>query len=313
MIPLEGLGEKLLMAEITGRADDMVKRAILIAGPTASGKSKLALELADKHNGVIINADAMQVYRVLERLSARPGAAEMLRAEHFLYGFVDPAERFSAGAWLRAVRDLLGRGDLSDRTLIFVGGTGLYFKVLSDGISHVPRISAEVVASVSAEVLPLGRDERAQLLRERDPATARMLREPDRQRLIRALSVLAATGRSLSEWLQEGQSGVLNGFEIQKLVLNPDRDLLAERIEVRFSRMLEEGATKEVRALLALNLSPGLPAMKAIGVRQIADWQEGLVTREQATTSAVTATRQYAKRQRTWFRKAMKDWEWIKD
>jgi len=301
------------MPEITGRADEMVKRAILIAGPTASGKSLLALELADQHNGVIINTDAMQVYRVLERLSARPGAAEMLRAEHFLYGFVDPAERFSAGAWLRAVKGLLGRDGLAPKTLIFVGGTGLYFKGLIDGFSSIPPVSREIVARVSAEVLPLGREQRAQLLRERDPAMARVLREPDRQRVIRALSVLVATGRSLSEWLQEGQSGILNGFEIQKLLLNPDRDLLGERIKARFSRMLEEGATKEVQALLALNLDPGLPAMKAIGVRQIADWQEGLITREQAITSAVTATRQYAKRQRTWFRKAMKDWEWIHD
>jgi len=301
------------MAEITGSADDMVKRAILIAGPTASGKSKLALELAQLHNGVIINADAMQVYRVLERLSARPGAAEMLRAEHFLYGFVDPSERFSAGAWLRSVKDLLGRDKLAGRTLIFAGGTGLYFQVLSDGFSPVPPVSREIVASVSRQVLPLSRKERTRLLRERDPKMAALLREPDRQRVIRALSVLVATGRSLSEWQQEKQTGLLAGFELRKLVLNPDRDLLAERIKARFLRMLDEGAIKEVQALLALNLAPGLPAMKAIGVRQIADWQGGLITREQAVASAATATRQYAKRQRTWFRKMMKDWEWIQD
>lgn len=289
----------------------MVKRAILIAGPTASGKSSLALELAERHDGVIINADSMQVYRILEQLSARPRGAELARAQHFLYGFVDPLVRFSAGAWLGAVRDLLAGEDVAGKTLIFAGGTGLYFQGLSDGFSAVPDVPEKIVKQLSKEVLPLSRKERGELLWARDPEMAEQLAEPDQQRVIRALSVLLATGRSLAVWQKEKQSGLLAGFELQKLVLDPDRDLLRARIKTRFSRMLESGAIDEVSALLAQNLAGDLPVMKAIGVRQIADWQAGLITRDEAIRDAVSATHQYAKRQRTWFRKRMKEWDWL--
>jgi len=288
----------------------MVKRAILIAGPTASGKSSLALQLAERHHGVIINTDSMQVYRVLEHLSARPRGAELVRAEHCLYGFVDPWLRFSTGAWLRAVKDLLDGEKLAGKTPIFVGGTGLYFQGLTDGFTPVPDVPDAIVNQVSEQVLPLSREQRGELLRARDPEMAGQLHEPDRQRVIRALSVLEATGRSLALWQKEKQTGLLAGFELQKLVLDPARDVLRARIERRFLRMIDGGAIDEVRALLALKLAPDLPVMKAIGVRQIADWQGGAVTREEAIRDAVSATRQYAKRQRTWFRNRMADWDW---
>ncbi len=289
----------------------MVRSAILIAGPTASGKSSLALELAERHNGVIINADSMQVYQVLRCLSARPGAGEMARAPHFLYGFVEPGMRFSTGAWLRAVKDLLKKEQLAGKMLIFAGGTGLYFQGLTDGFTAVPAVSEEIVKQVSQQVNPLSRQERGALLRARDPQMAGQLVEPDQQRVIRALSVLEATGRSLSSWQKEKQAGLLDGFELERLMLDPKRDQLRKRIETRFSLMLESGAIDEVNTLLGQNLAWDLPAMKAIGVRQIADWQSGLITRDEALSRAVVATSQYAKRQRTWFRKRMKDWEWL--
>ncbi|VAW23472.1 tRNA dimethylallyltransferase [hydrothermal vent metagenome] len=289
----------------------MLRRAILIAGPTASGKSSLALRLAERDGGVIINTDSMQVYRVLQKLSARPGEGEMARAQHYLYGFVDPNVRFSAGAWLRAATDLVNSGQVANKTLIFTGGTGLYFQGLTDGFTAVPDVPEEIVKQVSEQVLGLSRHERAALLFERDRETAQQLKEPDQQRVIRALSVLLATGRSLSSWQKEKKSGVLAGFELKKLVLSPDRAELDQRIKRRFSLMLEEGAIDEVSALMAQNIGPDLPVMKAIGVRQIADWQAGIISREEVLTSSVTATRQYAKRQRTWFRKKMKNWEWI--
>jgi len=289
----------------------MVKRAILIAGPTASGKSSLALQLAERHDGVIINADSMQVYRILKRLSARPGAGEMARTSHFLYGFVDPGVRFSTGAWLRAVSDLVAGEEVAGKTLIFAGGTGLYFQGLTDGFTNVPDVPEKIVKQISQQVLPLSRQERGALLRARDPQMAKQLNEPDQQRVIRALSVLLATGRSLSSWQKEKQAGLLAGFELKKLVLDLKRDQLRKRIETRFSLMLESGAIDEVNKLLGQNLAWDLPAMKAIGVRQIADWQSGLITRDEALTKAVVATSQYAKRQRTWFRKKMKDWEWL--
>jgi len=289
----------------------MARSAILIAGPTASGKSSLALELAKRHDGVIINADSMQVYRGLQLLSARPGAADLARARHFLYGFVDPSQRFSTGAWLRAAADLISGDELADKTLIFVGGTGLYFQGLTDGFTPVPDVPAEIMAQISKQVLPLDRNQRLALLLERDPQMAEQLKEPDQQRVIRALSVVAATGRSLASWQKEKQAGLLNGFKLEKLVLNPDRDLLRERIQRRFSLMLQSGVVDEVNALLALKLAADLPVMKAIGVRQIADWQMGLISVDEAQNLAVNATRQYAKRQRTWFRKKMKDWDWL--
>jgi tRNA dimethylallyltransferase len=285
------------------------KRAVLIAGPTASGKSALALERAREMGALIVNADALQVYAGLSVLTARPGPADVAMAPHALYGFVAPEVRFSTGAWAAAAARVIA--EAGDRPLIFVGGTGLYFEALTKGFAEVPAVPAEIVAAIEAELDGLDAAGRQRLLAARDPEMARRLRAPDPQRVTRALAVLKATGRSLATFQDEAQQGLLDGFAVEKLVLNPDREILRQRIARRFETMLEEGAIAEVQALLALDPDPRLPAMKAIGVPEIAAMLAGEMTRETAVERAVIATRQYAKRQRTWFRNRMGDWTWI--
>jgi tRNA dimethylallyltransferase len=286
------------------------RRVVLIAGPTASGKSALALALAQRIGGVIVNTDALQVYGVLERLSARPSAAEMALAPHRLYGVVDPAVRFSTGDWLRAVEAVI-QGEAPERPLIFVGGTGLYFDALLNGFAEVPQVPAEITAQVQQEIQGLDAAARGALIAARDPEMAARLRAPDPQRVIRALAVLQATGVSLARFQDGGRAGLLEGFAVEKLVLNPDREVLRGRIAARFATMLEDGAVGEVEALVARDLDPSLPAMKAIGVPEIRAWLAGALPAEEAIERAVIATRQYAKRQRTWFRGRMGDWQWV--
>ncbi|MDB5562589.1 MAG: tRNA dimethylallyltransferase [Hyphomicrobiales bacterium] len=287
------------------------KRAILIAGPTASGKSALGLKHAREQNGVIINTDAMQVYSVLDGLTARPPADDLAQAPHRLYGVIKPGERFSTGGWLTAVKPLLDEAAAAEQVPIFVGGTGLYFDALINGFAEVPVVPPEIAAEVQREVDGLDAAARGALIAARDPAIAARLKAPDPQRVARALAVLAATGRSLASFQDDVQAGLLGEFELERIVLNPDRTVLAERIARRFATMLESGAVEEVEALRALGLDPMLPAMKAIGVREISDWLDGRISREQAIELAVIATRQYAKRQRTWFRNRMGAWTWI--
>lgn len=288
----------------------MVKSAILIAGSTASGKSALAIDLARQNDGVIINADSMQVYDVLNVLSARPSADELAKVTHHLYGYIPPAIRHSTGAWLRDVAGLIASSELAGKTLIFVGGTGLYFQALTDGFIEVPSVAPEIVTRIEAEIMPLDRVARLNLLRIRDPKMAEQLHEPDHQRLVRALSVLEATGHSLAHWQKQKQQGLLDDYALKRIVLNVDRDILRARIARRFDMMIQSGAVEEVRQLLSMKLEPGLPAMKAIGVREISDWLAGSLSKEEAKSLSVTATHQYAKRQRTWFRKRMVDWNW---
>jgi tRNA dimethylallyltransferase len=288
---------------------DARRRAVLIAGPTASGKSALGLARARATGGVIVNADAMQVYSTLRVLTARPSEAEVARGPHRLYGVVDPWVRYSTGDWFGAARKIVENE--GEGPLIFVGGTGLYFEALTNGIANIPAVPAEIVDRVAAEVAPLDAAARRELLTERDPEVAQRIAVADPQRVIRALSVLEATGRSLASFQDAGQRGLLDDFEVERIVLNPNREVLRERIARRFEVMLEGGAVEEVEALLALGLDPSLPAMKAIGVREIGDWLAGRISRETAIDLAVTATRQFAKRQRTWFRNRMADWTWI--
>jgi tRNA dimethylallyltransferase len=290
-------------------AKALEKRAVLIAGPTASGKSALALERARAVGGVVINTDAMQVYDVLRVLTARPSEQQMGGVPHHLYGFVPPSVRYSTGQWLRAVAALLPQ--LEGQTPIFAGGTGLYFDALTRGFAEVPEVPAEFVREAEAELVGLDRAERAKLIAERDPETARLLKAPDPQRVARALAVLKATGRPLASFQARAHQGLLEGYELERIVLSPDVAVLRERIARRFGGMFENGAVEEVQAMLALRADPSLPAMKAIGVREIADWLEGRLSREEAIERAVIATRQYAKRQRTWFRNRMADWTFI--
>ena len=281
----------------------LVRFALLLAGVTASGKSALAIKRAKQNNALIINADSMQIYDVLNVLSARPQLEELAQAEHALYGIIHPSIRFSTGDWLRAVEALINNDDNRRRDLIFVGGTGLYFKALIDGFTNVPAVPEKIVKSIEQQVFSLNKEERIALLKSADPLMAERLLEPDRQRLVRALSVLKATGKSLSYWQQQKQSGLLNGFEVEHIVLSPDKELLNKRIEHRFNNMLNQGAIDEVKSLIKLKLDNSLPAMKAIGVKQISSWLAGDITKEKAIELSVIATRQYAKRQRTWFRK----------
>lgn len=285
------------------------KSAVLIAGPTASGKSALALQRARATDARIINTDAMQVYDVLRVVTARPSVDEMAGLPHRLYGMVHPSIRFSTGDWLRAVARLLA--DEPGRELIFVGGTGLYFDALTKGFAEVPEVSAEAIAAAEAEIEGLDRAARGALIAARDPLIAARLKAPDPQRVARALAVLAATGRSLASFQDAEQPPLLAGYDLEKLVLSPDRDVLRQRIARRFEAMFDNGAVEEVEALLALDLDPALPAMKAIGVPEIADWLAGRLSQSEAIERAIIATRQYAKRQRTWLRNRMGDWTWL--
>lgn len=283
------------------------RRAVLIAGPTASGKSALALARARASGGVIVNADSMQVYDTLRVITARPSPEEEAQAEHRLYGFVPAAQRFSTGQWVRAAAGIIDETDPA-RELIFVGGTGLYFDALTNGFADVPEVPEAVMLEVQQEIQALDEAGRMALLMAEDAETARRLGVADPQRVIRALAVKRATGRPLSAFQQAQSPGLLAGWALERMVLWPDRDILRERIARRFEAMFDSGAVEEVKALRAQALDPSLPAMKAIGVPEISAWLDGALSREAAVARAIIASRQYAKRQRTWFRNRMGDW-----
>lgn len=283
------------------------RRAVLIAGPTASGKSALALGRAQRSGGVIINADSMQVYDTLRVVTARPSVEDEAAAEHRLYGTVPVSERFSTGQWIRAVQAVLDEV-APDREAIFVGGTGLYFDALTNGFADVPEVPAPVALAVEHEIAGLDEAGRMALLTSEDPETATRLAVADPQRVIRAIAVKRATGRALSSFQKDQQPGLLADWDIERMVLWPERDLLRARIARRFAAMFSDGAVDEVRAIAAQNLDPSLPAMKAIGVPEIMAWMDGAMGRENAISRATIATQQYAKRQRTWFRNRMGDW-----
>ncbi|MHA6728946.1 tRNA (adenosine(37)-N6)-dimethylallyltransferase MiaA [Devosia sp. A369] len=283
------------------------RRAVLIAGPTASGKSALALAMARERDGVIVNADSMQIYDTLQVVTARPSDAETAQAEHRLYGSVPAAQRFSTGQWLQAVGAVIEQVDPA-RPLIFVGGTGLYFDALLNGFADVPAVPAAVTLQVQQEIQALDAEQRLALLEREDPAAAARLKVVDPQRLIRALAVKRHTGRKLSDFQQASAASMLAYFLLEKLILDPERDVLRQRIAMRFEQMFDGGAVAEVEALRALDLDPALPVMKAIGVREIGDWLDGVLRRDEAIGLATIATQQYAKRQRTWFRNRFADW-----
>ena len=282
------------------------RAAVLIAGPTASGKSALALAMARAQGAVIVNADSMQVYDTLRVVTARPGQDEVKQAEHRLYGTVSATSRFSTGQWLSAVGQVIGQS--GDVPLIFVGGTGLYFDALLNGFADIPEVPADIAAQVQLEIQALDAGQRLALLQREDPEAAARLKVVDPQRLVRALAVKRATGRLLSAFQDDKQAGALDGFDVERLVLDPARDVLRQRIALRFQQMFAGGAVEEVQALRALDLDPALPVMKAIGVREIGDWLDGVIGPDEAVTLATIATQQYAKRQRTWFRNRFGDW-----
>jgi tRNA dimethylallyltransferase len=287
-----------------------VKNAILIAGPTASGKSALALGLAERKGGVIVNTDSMQGYSVLDVLTARPSAAELTRVPHFLYGHVHPSTAYSTGAWLSDVTKLIDDGALSgrpddtffERPVIFVGGTGLYFRALAEGISEMPDIPQSIRDRWRYELKEQGAAKLHRILLREDSAVGMLLKPTDGQRIVRALEVLDASDRSILEWQATRGRPLIDRNSARFLVIEPDRAALVERIEARFDGMLEKGALDEVRRLSALGLGPELPAMKAIGVRELQAAMAGDMSFPEAIERAKIATRQYAKRQATWFR-----------
>jgi tRNA dimethylallyltransferase len=286
--------------------------AILITGPTASGKSALALRFAAETGGAVINADSMQVYDTLRVLTARPLDEEMEGFPHHLYGHVPVTGVHSTGEWLRDVTALLPRLRTEGRLPIFVGGTGLYFKALTGGLSDMPEISQDIRCRVRLRMKEEGAETLHAELAGRDPAVAAALQPSDGQRIVRALEVLEETGRSIGEF--QGKLGpmVIDPARARKFVVLPDRDVLRDRINRRFEQMFDSGAVEEVKALMAQNPDPAVPAMKAIGVPQIIDMMNGLMTAEEVVERASALTRQYAKRQMTWFRNQMDDsWERI--
>ncbi|MEP0323633.1 tRNA (adenosine(37)-N6)-dimethylallyltransferase MiaA [Bauldia litoralis] len=286
-------------------------QAILIAGPTASGKSRLAIEMARREGGVVINADSMQVYGALRVLSARPTEVDIAAVPHALYGHVPAATRYSVGHWLTDAAAALARANEEGRMPIFVGGTGLYFKALTEGLATVPPVPADLRARLAEETREVATEALHARLVERDPATAAELRPSDRGRICRALEVHEATGRSLSDWQRQPGVPPLVGHDVRRLVIAPDRAWLHHRISLRAEAMLHDGVLGEVRRLLDLKLSPELPAMKAIGVRQFRDHLDSDLSLDEAVAGVKTETRRYAKRQETWFRNQMADWERI--
>jgi tRNA dimethylallyltransferase len=287
-------------------------KAVLIAGPTASGKSALALELARTHDAVIINTDSMQVYRDLRIITARPTPEEEARVPHRLYGHVDAAVNFSAGAWVTDAAAVLAEARGQNRLPIFVGGSGLYFKALTRGLSAVPPIAPEVRDGVRARLERDGVEALHAELAQRDPASAERLKPRDRTRIARALEVVEATGRSLTDWHREGLPPLLPPGQFRALYLAPDREQLYARIDARFDAMLAAGALEEVAALAARHLDPLLPAMKAHGVPTLIRHLKGEISREEAAEIGRADTRHYAKRQFTWFRHQLPEFEWVK-
>ena len=285
----------------------MEPRIWLIAGPTASGKSALALRLARRTGAEIINADALQLYADLQVLSARPDAVEMAEAPHHLFGVADGADGWSVGRWLRAALEILEDLRSRDRPAVIVGGTGLYFQALTQGLAETPPVPPEVRQAVQLRYDAEGESAVRGQLSLSDPAAAARIAPGDRLRLSRALEVLVATGRPISAW-QADTRPALAADRWRGLILEPPRDALYARCDQRFAQMLALGAGDEVARLVARRLDPALPVMKAVGVRELAAWLDGRTSLAAATELASRETRRYAKRQLTWLRNQTADW-----
>ncbi len=281
---------------------DRKRDAILITGPTASGKSALAVRLAAEHGGVVVNADSMQVYDTLGVLTARPRPQDMAGIEHRLYGHVPAGAAYSTGDWLREAMAIVAELRAREALPVFVGGTGLYFRALTGGLSDMPVIPEAIRSHLRGRLAGEGAEALHHALAARDPQTAARLKPGDGQRIVRALEVLEATGRSISAFQAATGPAVIDAERAEKIVVLPDRAVLAARIDRRFSEMLASGAVAEVEALLALDLPPAMPVMKAIGVPQITAMLAGTMSAAEVVERGAAATRQYAKRQMTWFR-----------
>jgi tRNA dimethylallyltransferase len=284
---------------------------ILIAGPTASGKSALALTLARALDGVVINADSMQVYADLRVLTARPSPEEEAGAPHRLYGSVDGAVNYSVGRWLADATRVLDETCAAGRVPIFVGGTGLYFKGLIEGLSAIPPVPEAVRARLRAQFAEIATPDLHDVLASRDPQAAAHLGINDRQRIMRALEVFEATGRSIRAFRDARAPGPLTGETVSRIFLAPDREALRARIDARFDVMMEAGALDEVARLAARNLDPALPVMRAHGVPGLIAHLRGEASLGDAIVRGKADTRAYAKRQFTWFRNVLPGWSWL--
>lgn len=282
----------------------------LIAGPTASGKTALALKAAELADVTIINADSAQVYRDLRILSARPDEIDMSRAPHRLFGYFDGAEACSAARWAADARVEIAKAQDAGRLPVLVGGTGLYIRTLLNGIAPIPEIDPAVRAAVRAMAV----DAAHIALRQEDPESAERVAPGDTTRVQRALEVVRSTGRPLGHWHERRTGGIGTQLRLRSLILAPPRDWLVQRCDARFMGMIESGAVDEVERLLMRRLDPDLPVMRAIGVREVSAWLHGEMTRSEMVEAGRLATRQYAKRQYTWFRhQAPADWPRIED
>jgi len=279
----------------------------LIAGPTASGKSRLALEMAARTGAAIINADSQQLYADLRVLTARPTSEEEAQAPHHLYGTVDAAEAWSVGRWTRTVMPLLATLRAEGRPALIVGGTGLYFNALTRGLADIPDVPVEAREEATALYDTEGEATFRLRLTTFDPPAAATIEAGDRQRLTRAYAVARATGRSLSDW-RASTRPLLQVGTYDRLVIEPDRTALYAACDARVVTMLQTGALDEVRVLTTRSLDPALPAMKAVGVRELSEHLAGQATLDEATAAMQQATRNYAKRQLTWFRNQCADW-----
>ncbi len=283
-------------------------KAVLICGPTASGKSALALELAREFGGVVINADSMQVYAELRIITNRPAHADEAIAPHRLYGVRPAREPYSAALWLTDVKAALAEANGQRRLPVIVGGTGLYFKALTEGLSDIPDIPEEIRARYRLLAQSETPQELYAELVRRDPQTAARLRPSDPQRIVRALEVIEATGRPLAEWQATKQPPLLPLANAFPLVMTVDRAELYRRSDARFDAMIAEGAIDEARAIAALGLDPSLPAMRAVGLPPLLAYTRGEIVLEAAAERAKTSTRNYAKRQITWINSNFKTW-----
>lgn len=286
--------------------------AVLIAGPTASGKSALALALARTFDGVVINTDSMQVYADLRILTARPSPEEEAQAPHRLYGSVDGAVNFSVGHFQRQAAAILNEADAAGRLPIFVGGTGLYFRALDEGLSDLPEVPEAIRDAIRAEAEGQSTEALHAWLAERDPESAARLLPSDRMRVMRALEIFAATGRSIGSFHDSREPGPLAGRPLLKIFLAVEREELRRRIDMRFLAMMEDGAFDEVATLRERNLDPLLPVMRAHGVPGLIAHLDGALSLGEAIQRGQGDTRRYAKRQHTWFRHQMgADWHWL--
>jgi len=279
----------------------------LIAGPTASGKSALALRMAEETGGVIVNADSQQLYADLRILTARPSAADEARAPHRLFGVADAADAWSVGRWLRAAVEVLDGLAAEGRTAIVVGGTGLYFRALTWGLADIPPAPDAVRRAVAARFDREGEASFRRAVAAVDPAAEARIAPGDRQRLVRALTVFEASGRSLSDW-RAATKPVLSPDRYEAVVIEPAREVLYARCDARLEAMVEAGVLNEVAALGARGLDPDLPAMKATGLREFIRHLEGEMSLDEALAAAKRETRRYAKRQSTWFRNQTPNW-----